>query len=207
MGRGVAAVPPRAFRFRSFFPAQPVTFPAPQTGIIHAVRPLRARGPFPAFAAGDTVQFEVAGGTVRGTVNGVDRKARHDLPLGLPYLVRVTAAPPQCGYPAGAECTIRAGCLERDGTVAAAAAGAAAQPTFLVAFQREGGNYPLQGALLVQGESLEAASAAAMQSLTAELEADVRERGELAEAMVMLLNASEVAPPVDGASVLASVTW
>jgi hypothetical protein len=186
-----------------------VTFPAPQTGIIHAVRPLRTSGPFPAFAAGDTVQFEVAGGTVRGTVNGVDRKARHDLPLGLPYLVRVTAAPPHCGYPAGAECTIRAGCLERDGAVpvAAAAAGAAAQPTFLVAFQREGGNYPLQGALLVQGESLEAASAAAMQSLTAELEADVRERGELAEAMVLLLNASEVAPPVDGASVLASVTW
>ncbi len=187
-----------------------MTFPAPQLGIIHAVRPLRARGPFPTFTAGDTVQFEVAGGTVQGTVNGVDRKARHDMPLGLPYLVRVTSSPPQCGYPVGAECTIRAGCLMRDGAATAAglaAAGVAAQPTFLVAFQREGGNYPLQGALLVQGESLEAASAAAMQSLTAELEADVRERGELAEAMVLLLNASEVAPPVDGASVLASVTW
>ena len=46
-----------------------------------------------------------------------------------------------------------------------------------------------------------------MRSLTSELEADVRERGELPEAMVMLLNASEVPPAAAGVAVVASVAW
>ena len=79
--------------------------------------------------------------------------------------------------------------------------------TFLVAFMREGGNFPLQGALIVQGDSLQAASEAAMRSLTSELEADVRERGELPEAMVMLLNAAEVPSAAAGVAVVASVAW
>jgi predicted RNase H-like HicB family nuclease len=83
---------------------------------------------------------------------------------------------------------------------------------FLVAYIREGGNAPVQGAMLVQGASLEAASAAATQALQAELEADIRDHGELPEAMVMLLNAAEV-PALDAASrnastpVLATVFW
>lgn len=174
------------------------------------------------------MQFYVAGGLVRARVSGVDVQARTDLPLGTPYRLRVIAAPPQSGYTGGTDSTIRAACLELDPTApryAESLAGATTVadttfmiapspaapqpglPTFLVAFLREGGNFPLQGALIVQGESLQAASAAAMESLNAELAADVRERGELPEATVMLLNASEVPEAAAGVAVVASVTW
>ena len=160
---------------------------------------------------------------MRARVVEVDVQARKDLPLGTPYRLCVIAAPPPSGYAAGTACTIRAACLERDPTVPrhaeslAAASDVTVAPvapelhpaikTFLVAFMREGGNFPLQGALIVQGDSLQAASEAAMRSLTSELEADVRERGELPEAMVMLLNASEVPSAAAGVAVVASVAW
>lgn len=196
--------------------------------MIHSVRRLSAPGSFPVFASGDGVQFYLAGGLVRARVSGVDVQARKDLPLGTPYRLRVITAPPQSGYSGGTDCTIRAACLELDPTApryAESLAGATTVadttllispiavaplpgiPTFLVAYLREGGNFPVQGALIVQGESLQAASAAAMESLNAELEADVRERGELPEAMVMLLNASEVPAAVSGVAVVASVSW
>lgn len=191
--------------------------------MIQSVRRLSAPGSCPVFVPGDLVQFLVTGGPVRARVVGVDVQARKDLPLGAPYRLCVIAAPPQSGYAAGTDCTIRAACLECDSTVPrhaeslAAASDVTAAPvapelhpaikTFLVAFMREGGNVPLQGALIVQGDSLPAASAAAMRSLTSELEADVRERGELPEAMVMLLNASEVPSVAAGVAVVASVAW
>ncbi len=191
--------------------------------MIHSVRRLSAPGSCPVFLPGDFVQFLVAGGPVRARVVGVDVQARSDLPLGTPYRLCVIAAPPPSGYAAGTACTIRAACLERDPTVPrhaeslAAASDVTVAPvapelhpaikTFLVAFMREGGNFPLQGALVVQGDSLQAASEAAMRLLTSELEADVRERGELPEAMVMLLNASEVPPAAAGVTVVASVAW
>lgn len=196
--------------------------------LIQSVRRLSAPGTFPVFSPGDGVQFHVAGGLVRARVSGVDVRARTDLPLGTPYRLRVIAAPPHSGYTAGTDSTIRAACLEldptapryaeslaeattvADTTLLIAPSPAVPQPglqAFLVAFMREGGNFPLQGALIVQGESLQAASAAAMASLNAELEADVRERGELPEATVMLLNASEVPMAAAGVAVVASVTW
>jgi CO/xanthine dehydrogenase Mo-binding subunit len=69
----------------------------------------------------------------------------------------------------------------------------------------------LSGTLLVQGATLDAANAAATTYLHAELAADVSEGRELPDAMVMLLNASEV-PTADvgtsvGTSVVASVSW
>lgn len=169
-----------------------------------SVRRVNERGPHPDFAAGDAVRFLVNGGLVRGVVRGLDPKARNDLPIGAPYRVAVTDAPPLSGYTIGSDCTIRAGCLEREGVAPVV------MSTFLVAFMREGGNAPVQGALLVEGPTLEAASAAAMQMLTEELEADVRERGELPDAMVLLLNAAEVpqrSASTTGESVRASVTW
>ncbi len=196
--------------------------------MIHSVRRLSAPGSYPVFLPGDFVQFLVTGGPVRARVVEVDVQARKDLPLGTPYRLCVIAAPPPSGYAAGTACTIRAACLERDPTVPRHAESLAAESlaaasdvtvapvapelhpaikTFLVAFMREGGNFPLQGALIVQGDSLQAASEAAMRSLTSELEADVRERGELPEAMVMLLNASEVPPAAAGVAVVASVAW
>ena len=191
--------------------------------MIHSVQRLSAPGVFPVFVAGDSVQFLVSGGLVRARVRGIDARARKVLPQGSPYRLRVIEAPPDSGYAAGTDCTIRAACLELDptaagyeqslataSTVVVAAEGAAstpALPTFLVAFQREGGNAPLQGALLVQGTSLEEASAAAMQSLTAALEADVRDQGERPDATVKLLSASEVPTVTAGRTVAASVTW
>lgn len=191
--------------------------------MIQSVRRLSAPGSCPVFLPGDFVQFLVTGGPVRARVVEVDVQARKDLPLGTPYRLCVIAAPPPSGYAAGTACTIRAACLERDPTVPrhaeslAAASDVTVAPvapelhpaikTFLVAFMREGGNFPLQGALIVQGDSLQAASEAAMRSLTSELEADVRERGELPEAMVMLLNASEVPSAAAGVAVVASVAW
>lgn len=186
------------------------------TSIVQSVRRLTAHAPFPAFVPGDRVQFQLSAGLVRAQVSGIDAHARKDLPLGVPYRLSVIEAPAQSGYRVGMDCTIRAACLERDDVASASVLGAtvgivplssATRPMFLVAFLREGGNYPIQGALLVQGASLDEANAAAMQSLTAELEADVRERGELPEAMVMLLNASEVPTPAVDVAVVASVSW
>ncbi|WP_310570200.1 hypothetical protein [Gemmatimonas sp.] len=197
------------------------------TPMIHSVRRLSAPGTFPVFAPGDGVQFQVAGGLVRGRVSGIDVQARRDLPLGTPYRLGVIAAPPQSGYSAGTECTIRAACLELDPTAPRYAESLAAAstvtmapvralalaparpsaPTFLVAFMREGGNYPIQGALLVQGETLDAANAAATTYLNDELATDVAEGRELPDAMVMLLNASEVPTAAADVAVVASVSW
>ncbi|MBY0491326.1 MAG: hypothetical protein K2R93_15895 [Gemmatimonadaceae bacterium] len=181
------------------------------------VRALRAAGPHPTFVADAAVQFHVPAGPVRAVVVGLDAQARQAMPQGLPYRLRIRQAPAGCGYDVGREYTIRAACLELDPdaaqpvpTLAPAAPAAPARPMFLVAFLREGGTVPVQGSVLVMAETLEAASAAAMAQLTAELEADVRERGESPEAMVLLLNAAEVPPPPassGGATVLASVTW
>lgn len=195
--------------------------PLPPAAAIHSVRPLRPFGPNLAFASGAVVRFHLATGPVRARVIDIDHKARLDLPLGTPYRLSVRVAPPSSGYEVGRECTIRSGCLEVDPDVeqppatvqaapvlsAPAAKPAPASPLFLVAFMREGGTMPVQGALLVAGATLEAASAAAMQQLNAELEADVRERGESAEAMVLLLNASEVPPSMNAPGVISSVTW
>lgn len=190
--------------------------PSPElhTPTLHTVRRITAQGPFPQFFAGDVVQFYVMGGMVRGVVQGVDAKARRDLPLGLPYRLRVTEAPSDSGYVAGGECTIRAGCLELEGGALRlpapppVAPPVPTLPLFLVAYMREGGTVPVQGTMLVQGATLEAASAAAMEALTAELQADVAERGESPEAMVLLLNAAEV-PRLDATAtpVIASVSW
>ncbi len=194
-----------------------------QTPMIHSVRRLSAPGTFPVFTSGDGVQFQVAEGVVRGRVIGLDAQARKDLPLGAPYRVSVIATPPQSGYSAGTECTIRAACLELDPTAPeyerslAVASTVVVEPRrlpprpsvpmFLVAFMREGGNYPIQGTLLVQGATLDAANAAATQYLNDELATDVSEGRELPEAMVMLLNAAEV-PTVDvGTAVVAAVSW
>ncbi len=185
-----------------------------QTSIIHSVRRIREHGPFPVFGTGDAVQFQVSAGLVRARVCGIDLQARKDLPLGMPYRLTVVEAPPQCGYRAGTECTIRAGCLQRDGEEPGAVAPVAAPvvpqvttPTFLVAFMREGGNYTMQGTLLVQGETLDSANAAATQFLNDELAVDVREGRELPEAMVMLLNAAEVPTATADVAVVSSVTW
>ena len=193
------------------------------TPMIHSVRRISPPGTFPVFSPGDGVQFQVAGGLVRGRVVGIDAQARKDLPLGAPYRLSVFAAPPQSGYSAGTDCTIRAACLELDPTVpeyqrslAAASTVVVAPsrpaprpsvPTFLVAFMREGGNYPIQGTLLVQGATLDAANAAATQYLNDELAADVSEGRELPEAMVMLLNAAEVPTGDVGTAVVAAVSW
>jgi hypothetical protein len=187
---------------------------------IQVVRPNRTRGPHRSFVAGEGVLFQLPGGEARATVIGVDAKARADLPLGLPYRLLVKTAPPLSGYSAGAECTVRAGCLEPDRNappplepifpMLPATPAVPALPLFLVAYLREGGNVPVQGVVLVQGESVQGASAAATAMLNAELEADIKERGERPEAMVMLLNASEV-PPLSGSTgagaVLATVSW
>ncbi|WP_373067236.1 hypothetical protein [Gemmatimonas sp.] len=182
--------------------------------MIQSVRPIREHGPFPVFAPGDAVQFQLSVGTVRARVSGIDVQARKDLPLGMPYRLTVIEAPPLCGYSAGADCTIRAACLQRDGeapdAVAVVAAPVAPQvttPTFLVAYMREGGNFPIQGTLLVQGATLDAANAAATKFLNDELAEDVREGRELPEAMVILLNASEVPMPATDVPVVASVSW
>ncbi len=188
----------------------------PPSAAIQVVRALHAKAPFPNFATGIGVQFHVPAGVVRAVITALDAQARREMPQGLPYRLRIRAAPAGCGYEAGREYTIRAACLELDPDAeqppqpaVSADASLPTRPMFLVAFMREGGTIPVQGTVLVTAETLEAASAAAMAQLTAELEADVRERGESAEAMVLLLNASEVPPLTSSsaATVLASVTW
>ena len=86
------------------------------TPMIHSVRRISAPGSFPVFSPGDGVQFQVAGGLVRGRVVGIDAQARKDLPLGAPYRLSVFAAPPQSGYSAGTDCTIRSMCSGSNAT-------------------------------------------------------------------------------------------
>lgn len=187
----------------------------PPSAAIQVVRSLHAKAPFPTFATGSVVQFHVPAGVVRAVILGVDTQARRDMPQGLPYRLTVRSAPAGCGYDAGRDYTLRAACLELDPDAEQpapppiVAASAPLRPMFLVAFMREGGTTPVQGTVLVMADTLEAASAAAMAQLQAELEADVRERGESPEAMVLLLNASEVPSIASSgdANVLASVTW
>jgi hypothetical protein len=190
----------------------------PPSAAIQVVRPIRTAGPHPTFVAQAGVQFYVPAGPVRAVIKGVDRDARPDLPHGAPYRLTVRAAPAGCGYEVGRDYTIRAACLELDpeaaqpspATTASIVPTVSVPPMFLVAFMREGGTAPVQGTVLVAADTLEAASAAAMAQLTAELEADVRERGESPEAMVLLLNAAEVSPPRPGdggPQVIAAVTW
>jgi hypothetical protein len=202
-----------------------MTSPVDNSATIQVVRPNRTGEPHPSFVSGEGVVFLIPNGEVCATVIGLDTKARADLPLGLPYRLIVRDAPPECGYEVGCECTVRAGCLGTDANAppppplrplraapVAAPPTAPSLPLFLVAFLREGGNVPVQGTVLVEGESLQAASTAATTMLTAELEADVRERGELPEARIMLLNAAEV-PPLQArratanAPILATVRW
>jgi hypothetical protein len=71
---------------------------------------------------------------------------------------------------------------------------------------REGGQYPQQGAILVQAPTLDEANAIATRTLAAELEADIAEGREEAGASVMLVNAAEVGPATDS-GVLGQVSW
>lgn len=165
---------------------------------------------------GDIVQFEFAGAVVRGTVRRLDEKAHPSSPFGLPYLVRVQEADPGSGYTAGREYTVRAANLRRLGEPAPRApqpprpvrVSAPAVPRFLVGFLREGGQFPVQGAILVQAPTLDQANAIATQALQQELETDIAEGRETEGAMVMLVNAAEVTPALDAApGVLGQVSW
>ena len=165
---------------------------------------------------GDVVQFEFSGVPVRGTIRRVDEKALATSPFGLPYLVTVTDAPPASGYRSGRDYTLRAASLVRLGEPAPRAAppvprrvaSAPALPRFLVGYLREGGQFPVQGTLLVQSSSLDAANALATTTLQAELEMDIAEGREAAGASVMLVNAAEVSTTASAsAAVLAQVRW
>jgi hypothetical protein len=166
---------------------------------------------------GDVVQFEFAGATVRGTVRRLDEKAHPVSPYGLPYLVAVTDASSASGYLPGRDYTIRAASLVRLGepaprtarpTPAPRPARAPALPSFLVGYMREGGQFPVQGVILVQATSLTEANAIATQTLQTELESDIAEGREAEGAMVMLVNAAEVTPSTDSnPGVLGQVSW
>jgi hypothetical protein len=81
-------------------------------------------------------------------------------------------------------------------------------PRFLVGYLREGGQFPVQGSILVQANSLDAANALANTALQEELATDIAEGRENEGAMVMLVNAAEVPatqPPTP--AVLAQVSW
>lgn len=163
---------------------------------------------------GDVVQFEFAGALVRGRVRRVDEKAHGSSPFGLPFLVSVLEADPASGYAAGRDYTIRAASLVRLGDPAPRPprpprpVQAPAMPRFLVGYLREGGQFPVQGTMLVQAATLDAANALATSALQAELASDITEGRESDGASVMLVNASEVPsslPPT--AAVLAQVSW
>ncbi|MFN4770503.1 MAG: hypothetical protein ACK5U0_12245 [Gemmatimonas sp.] len=165
---------------------------------------------------GDVVQFEFAGAPVRGTIRRVDEKALVPSPFGLPYLVTVTNAHPASGYRAGRDYTLRAASLVRIGEPAPRAAhsvprrpgSAPAHPCFLVGYRREGGQLPVQGTLLVQAPSLDAANALATDTLRAALATDIAEGRETEGASVMLVNAAEVSTTASAsAAVLAQVSW
>ncbi|MFY7948851.1 MAG: hypothetical protein ACOVRP_06520, partial [Gemmatimonas sp.] len=66
----------------------------------------------------------------------------------------------------------------------------------------------LQGTLLVQAPSLDAANALATDTLRAALATDIAEGRETEGASVMLVNAAEVSTTASaGAAVLAQVSW
>jgi hypothetical protein len=141
---------------------------------------------------------------VRARVLGVDRHARQGLPLGIGYRLTVVEAAPSCGYQVGAEYTIRDGCLEPDGDEPTAVG---VMRTFLLAYLREGGTRPLQGALVVRAFTPDEASAVALHTLTAELEADVRDRGELPEATVAIRSVTELPEETPNSAVMATLSW
>ena len=166
---------------------------------------------------GDVVQFEFAGAVVRGRVRRVDEKAHPSSPFGLPFLVKVLEAHPSSGYTAGRDYTVRAASLVLIGDPAPRAPrpvrippapAAPSMPRFLVGYLREGGQFPVQGSILVQANSLDAANALANTTLQEELATDIAEGRENEGAMVMLVNAAEVPatqPPTP--AVLAQVSW
>ncbi len=173
--------------------------------MIFAVRSLSTDGSRPQYTRGDRVRFHVVGGgLVRARVIGVDRHARQGLPLGIGYRLTVLEASPSCGYQLGAEYTIRASCLEPDGNEPASVG---VMRTFLLAYLREGGTSPLQGALVVRAVTPDEASAVALHTLTAELEADVRDRGELPEATVVIRSVTELPEATPNPAVMAALSW
>jgi hypothetical protein len=132
----------------------------------------------------------------------------------LPFLVQVMEADPASGYSAGRDYTVRAASLVRLGDPAPRAPRpvrpppAPAMPRFLVGYLREGGQFPVQGTLLVQASTLDAANAMANSALQEELANDIAEGRESEGASVMLVNAAEVPaalPP--NPAVLAQVSW
>jgi hypothetical protein len=81
-------------------------------------------------------------------------------------------------------------------------------PRFLVGYLREGGQFPVQGSILVQATTLDAANALANTALQEELTKDIAEGRESEGASVMLVNAAEVPPSQPpAAAVLAQVSW
>lgn len=177
----------------------------------------------------DVVSFCFEGATVKAEVLRLDEKAHAESPLGAPYRVYVMSAEPGSGYVEGREYTVRAACLVPDGdlsdrplrdpqpgpTVSAGrssagggmgASAALASPMFLVGYLREGGQFPVQGVLLVQAAGLNEANALATQTLQSELEADLAAGREQEGAMVMLVNAAEVDVTAAG-GVIGQVSW
>lgn len=176
----------------------------------------------------DVVSFSFEGATVKAEVLRLDEKAHVESPLGAPYRVYVLSAEPGSGYVEGREYTVRAACLVPDGdlsdrplrdpqpgplvsaargsAVGAAPAAVSAGPMFLVGYLREGGQFPVQGVLLVQAAGLNEANALATQTLQAELEADLAAGREQEGAMVMLVNAAEVESPT-ASGVIGQVSW
>lgn len=181
----------------------------------------------------DVVSFCFEGATVKAEVLRLDEKAHVESPLGAPYRVYVVSAEPGSGYVEGREYTVRAACLVPDGDVSerplrdpkpgptvsagrsiagggsgtmAGASSVSASPMFLVGYLREGGQFPVQGVLLVQAAGLNEANALATQTLQAELEADLAAGREQEGAMVMLVNAAEVDATAAG-GVIGQVSW
>ena len=176
----------------------------------------------------DVVSFSFEGATVKAEVLRLDEKAHVESPLGAPYRVYVVSAEPGSGYVEGREYTVRAACLVPDGDVSdrplrdpqpgplvsaargsavgAAPSAVSAGPMFLVGYLREGGQFPVQGVLLVQATGLNEANALATQTLQTELEADLAAGREQEGAMVMLVNAAEVDVTAAG-GVIGQVSW
>jgi hypothetical protein len=182
----------------------------------------------------DVVSFSFEGATVKAEVLRQDDKAHVESPLGAPYRVFVMSAEPGSGYVEGREYTVRAACLVPDvdlsdrplrdpqpgplvsanrasasalaGVSASGGAGVSAGPMFLVGYLREGGQFPVQGVLLVQAAGLNEANALATQTLQTELEADLAAGREQEGAMVMLVNAAEVDVATAG-GVIGQVSW
>ena len=165
---------------------------------------------------GDVVEFFFAGAGVRGLVRGLDEKAHPASPFGLPYLVHVEEADPRSGYVPGRAYTVRAASLVRIGDPAPRVSRrirpvrspASAVPRFLVGFLREGGQSPMQGAVLVQAPTLDEANALATKVVQQALEQDLAEGREREGAAVVLVNAAEVSAAPDAApAVLGQVSW